>query len=385
MIREEFTVRADWREQMEALGFHFHTIDGTYWDESHAYRFTAAQIDQLDDAVNALQAMCLQVVEHVVEQRLYDRFAIPAALVPMVEHSWEAFKAGNAAARTVIGRFDISWDGRQPPKLLEYNADTPTSLLEASVAQWQWLQSVRPDADQFNSIHERLIAAFKDLRSASHVQLLHFTGCLEQDEERGNLEYLRDCAMQAGWSTHEFDIAAMGWDGAGFIDDRDQRLELAFKLYPWEWLARESFGQYLPAATTLWIEPVWKMILSNKAVLPLLWELFPGHPNLLPAFFTQDAALGSEWIRKPLLSREGENVILQLNDRRIETPGPYGDEGFVYQAAAPLPRFAGPGGDAEYVCCGCWVIGGESAGMGLRVDATPISQNTSRFSPHYFT
>ena len=51
------------------------------------------------------------------------------------------------------------YDGKAPPRLLEYNADTPTALLEASVAQWFWLQDCFPTADQFNSIHERLIDA----------------------------------------------------------------------------------------------------------------------------------------------------------------------------------------------------------------------------------
>jgi glutathionylspermidine synthase len=32
------------------------------------------------------------------------------------------------------------------------------------------------------------------------------------------------------------------------------------------------------------IEPIWKLILGNKALLPLLWEMFPNHPNLLPAY-----------------------------------------------------------------------------------------------------
>ncbi len=387
MIREEFTPRAGWREQMEALGFRFHTIDSTHWDESHAYRFDADAIATLDDAVDELHGLCLQVVEHVVTNDLYQHFAIPDYMRAMVERSWHAYLGGEPAGRTLIGRFDISWDGNGPPKLLEYNADTPTSLVEASLAQWEWLQAVRPDADQFNSIHEKLVAALGDLRDVQTTQRrLHFLGDLTQDEERGNLEYLRDCAMQAGWATHECDIAQVGWTGTAFVDDQDAPLELAFKLYPWEWLSREEFGAFLPKAATTWLEPAWKMILSNKAVLPLLWELFPRHPNLLAAYFEPSPMLGDQWIKKPLLSREGENVTLQLRGRqRIETPGPYGQEGFVFQAAAPLPRFAGPAGDSEYVCCGCWVIGGESAGMGLRVDATPISQNTSRFSPHYFT
>ena len=53
--------------------------------------------------------------------------------------------------------------------------------------------------------------------------------------------------------------------------------------------------------------------LSNKGILPLLWEMFPDHPNLLPAYFEDDpesGKLGDSFARKPLYSREGANVAL---------------------------------------------------------------------------
>src|SRR6202035_6105972 len=89
--------------------------------------------------------------------------------------------------------------------------------------------------------------------------------------------------------------------------------DLAFKLYPWEWMLHDEFGARLAGAPTRWIEPPWKALLSNKGILPLLWEMFPDHPNLLPAFFEDDpnaASLGGSFVRKPLYSREGANVAL---------------------------------------------------------------------------
>ena len=57
----------------------------------------------------------------------------------------------------------------------------------------------------------------------------------------------------------------------------------------------------------------------------------------------------------------------------------YGDEGFVYQAYQPLPVF-----DGNHALVGSWVIDGQSAGMCIREDSSPITSNSSSFVPHYF-
>jgi glutathionylspermidine synthase len=120
------------------------------------------------------------------------------------------------------------------------------------------------------------------------------------------------------------------------------------------------------------------MLLSNKGLLPILWELFPDHPNLLPASFDAGRIHG-DYVVKPLLSREGANVVIHRGGETIAADGDYGAEGCIYQAYTPIPRF----GD-DYVTIGAWIVGDEPAGIGMREDATPITRNTSRFVPHYF-
>jgi glutathionylspermidine synthase len=144
---------------------------------------------------------------------------------------------------------------------------------------------------------------------------------------------------------------------------------------------RETFGANLKGASTRWIEPPWKAILSNKGILPLLWSMFPGHPNLLPAYFDGEEAavgLGTSYVRKPLYSREGANVTLVSAGSPIDQqPGPYGAEGFVRQALAPLPEFSG-----QYPVLGSWIVDGTPCGLSIREDDNPITGNMSRFVPH---
>ena len=166
-----------------------------------------------------------------------------------------------------------------------------------------------------------------------------------------------------------------------FVDLSDKPIDLMFKLYPWEWMFREQFGASLAGSPTRWLEPPWKAILSNKGILPLLWAMFPRHPNLLPAYFEDDekaAELGQSFVRKPLYSREGSNVTIMVGGETIDQDaGPYGEEGFVRQAVATLPRFA-----ENYAAIGSWFAAGQPCGLSVREDLSPITKNTSRFLPH---
>jgi glutathionylspermidine synthase len=382
MQRLACTERGDWRSTAEQCGFDFHTIDGErYWDERAYYAFTLDQIEhQIEQPTSEIDAMCLELVAHAIEdERTLRRLKIPEAFWPLISESWYRDDA------SLYGRLDLSYDGRGPPKLLEYNADTPTSIFETAVFQWTWLeqaierQIVPAHADQFNSIHERLIEAWKKLGQGRH---LHLAGMTESTEDAGTLAYLEDAARQAGLATTGIDIEDIGWrDDGNFVDLDERTIELAFKLYPWEWMFHDAFGARLIKAPTRWIEPPWKAVLSNKGILALLWEMFPGHPNLLPAYFEDDpnvARLGASFVRKPLYSREGANVALVSEGvTLVKQEGPYGAEGFVRQALAPLPNFSG-----QYPVLGSWLIDHTPCGLSIREDENPITGNNSRFLPH---
>jgi glutathionylspermidine synthase len=366
MIRRDIPPRVDWRARAQALGFAYAEIAGEpYWDETAAWELTAAEVDLLDDSTAELERLCREAVAIAVKQDRFAELGIPAAVWPLVRQSWQRGEP------SLYGRMDLRFDGSGPPQLLEYNADTPTGLYEAAVIQWEWLSCAVPKADQFNSLHEALIAAWKTLRLP---RTLYFTCADGSAEDRGNVDYLRDTAIQAGLAAPFIAIGDIGWNGRTFTDLRERRIDALFKLYPWEWLLRDQFGANIATASTRWIEPAWRLILSSKGILALLFELFPGHPNLLPAFRAPGRIAGPA-IRKPLFGREGHNITAP----GVATDGPYGAEGFVYQAYAELPCV-----DGHYPVFGSWVIGGKPAGLGIREDRGPITRDTSRFVPHYF-
>jgi glutathionylspermidine synthase len=373
--REPSPERSDWREKFDDLGFHFHSADGRYWDERACFAFESEEIDKLEAVTEELHAMCISAVGHVLAAGRLDELKIPAAFHDYVARSW---RAGDP---TLFGRFDFCYDGQGEPRLLEYNADTPTSLIEAAIAQWNWLQDLHPARDQFNSLHEKLIDRWRYIASKlPRGAALNFACVKDNEEDLGNVEYLRDTAMQAGIDTYFLHVEDIGWDAPAkaFVDMREEPIHALFKLYPWEWMVREEFGGHLPASRLFILEPPWKMILSNKGILPILWELFPGHPNLLPAYF-EPGRIHGDSVQKPIYSREGANVTILSGGSTRHSPGTYGAEGYVYQAHAPLPNLGG-----GYVVIGSWIIGESAAGIGIREDVSPITRNTSRFLPHYF-
>jgi len=373
------TARENWQKKVEDIGFIFHhTVEGLYWDESAYYTFDCRQAAILEKATNQLYKMCLRSAEYIIDNKMYSKLGIPEPFIPFIENCWHSRQP------SVYGRFDLRYDGIYPPKLLEFNADTPTSLFEASIVQWFWLREVYPKCDQFNSIHEKLIKRWKYLKKQYYGATLYFACLKDNPEDLVNTEYIHDCAMQAGLNTRFIYVEDIGYDEntGAFVDMDGRPIQNIFKLYPWEWMVREEFGPKLITSykTTNWTEPPWKMLLSNKGILPILWQLFPNHENLLPAYFEDDVKAGQmdSYVKKPKLSREGANIaIYSGNDMIAESGGDYGEEGYIYQAFSPLPEF-----DGFHPVIGSWLVGYHPAGIGIRESDSLITGNLSRFVPH---
>jgi glutathionylspermidine synthase len=390
MRRHTVTPRKDWQRSVERIGLTYHTLeDGSpYWDESAYWEFSAAEIDRLEAATAEIQRLALAAGDVILDRNLLSRMHIPEAAAAAIRETWQS------EPPALYGRLDLAYDGRQI-KLLEYNADTPTALVEAAVAQWYWLEDRFPKEDQFNSLHEKLIAKWKDLLPyvSQPVYFSHDGG----EEDAMTIAYLQDTAQQAGLKTEAIAIRMIGWEGpaARFVDLHGNPMRTIFKLYPWEWLLKDSFGEHALATMdstsakpvqgkVQWIEPIWKMLWSNKALLAILWELNPNHELLLPAYLDGPRSL-QNYVRKPLLGREGAGVTVFRNWAWSEgaavesSASPNAADSCVYQALASMAQ-----ADGRTAVLGSWLIDGEPAGIGIRESDGLITTNTSRFVPHLF-
>ena len=377
MERHAVAPRPDWQTIVEAQGLIWHSDGGTpYWDESAYYSFAAGEIDEIESATETLYELFLKAGDKIISTpEMLDVFGIPGYCHKAIKAAWK-----NEPPALNYGRFDLGYDGHGAPKLFEFNCDTPTSMLEAGVVQWAWKEALFPDLDQFNSLHERLIGRWAELRSRLPGQRLWVTHVADPShEDTITATYMRDLAEQAGIATHAVVIDDLGLDEAGrIVDQDDQLISAIFKLYPWEWIVGEAYGEdivrHLPE--TLWIEPIWKMIWSNKAVLQVLWQMFPDHPNLLAASVIKER-IGASYVAKPFLAREGANIaVVERGEEIARSSGDYQAGLTMYQALYPLRDFG-----TGYPVLGCWVVDGQAAGMGIREDGL-ITGNTARFVPH---
>ena len=387
MRRHAISPRKNWQKSVERIGLTYHTLDdgSPYWDESAYWEFSSTEVDRLEAATAEIQRLALAAGDVILERGWLERMQIPVAAAQRIRETWQS------EPPALYGRLDLAFDGRQI-KLLEYNADTPTALVEAAVAQWYWLEDCFPKEDQFNSLHEKLVAKWKDLKPyvAQPVYFSHDGA----EEDAMTIAYLQDTAQQAGLKTEALGMRMIGWEGPAnrFVDLHGNEIRSIFKLYPWEWLLKDSFGEHALATmdalnqktvpgTVQWIEPIWKMLWSNKALLAILWELNPNHELLLPAYLDGPRNM-QNYVRKPLLGREGLGISVFRNwawHEGVEVTGDAVADGFVYQAMASLAQV-----DGKTAVIGSWLIDGEPAGMGIRESEGMITTNVSRFVPHLF-
>ncbi|MEU1119465.1 MULTISPECIES: glutathionylspermidine synthase family protein [unclassified Streptomyces] len=392
MERHTIEPRPGWQRTVEDQGLIYPLTrhpDGTlrpYWDESAYYVFSLPEVEALEEVVEELHAMCLAAAAHIVEHdRLADLGITDPRVAAAVTEAWHR----RAELPSLYGRFDLRHDGTGPAKMLEYNADTPTSLVEAASPQWFWMEERFPGADQWNSLHERLVDAWKKqaglLPPGSPLYFAH-SAADELGEDLMTVAYLRETAEQAGLAAESISVEDIGWDRLSrrFVDKKLRFMRSCFKLYPWEWLTTDRFAPHVletldnggGTGSTLWIEPAWKMLLSNKALLAVLWELYPGHPNLLPAYLDGPRELARErgYVAKPLLGREGAGVT--VHEPGTEPPA-LREEACCYQELAPLPDF-----DGNRVVLGAWVVEDGAAGLGIRESSGLITDEYARFIPH---
>lgn len=363
--------RPGYREKIEALGFDFH---GDYWREEACYRLSSNEVEMLETATAEAYRMYCDAVEYILNDQpeFMERILqLPPEICERIRRSWDEDEL------SLYGRFDFLVDKSGVPRILEFNADTPTSLLEASVIQWQWKEDLFPASDQYNGIHEGLVQSWKDMFPAGSE--IHFAGALDDHEDTGTLQYLASTAMEAGFSTRVLDMNSLDLRDGCFYDPSGEQVKRCFKLYPWEWMVDESADGCL--ADVQWVEPVWKLLMSNKAILKVLSDLFPDSPYVLPCYLSRPES--GLFCKKPVYSREGHNVsVLEIRNweervRLAETEGDYNKGAYVYQEYVEPTAYSG-----RYPVIGSWIVGGEPAGIGIRENRTEITGNLSEFVPH---
>ncbi len=412
-----------------------------YWREGVYYALTQVEVLALEKATAEIFKMFEEAgdwIEALPKSRrtafMRDKMRIPEFAHKAILHTW----ADEPACQSVYGRFDFHYAGPGTmPRAYEFNAQTPTGLVEAAWAQWQWRDQTKIGIDQWNSIWDRLVEAWKrnlaeigkKLRydgdwDASQKPTVHFAYSSGQTmgEDEITVSYLMDTCLAAGYNVRKVivDDFKLGNDGRLYVPKEgvdphkdtytigvdSEHLDICFMLYPWEWVWNEPWGQAIFAdmnnvgkfdkddvyvGGTVWFEAPYKMLWSNKAILPLLWQLFGNDPvrsqYLIPAWFKgEEPADLTDRVEKPIFAREGASIKVYRNGTlQTITAGDYNSDDphdYIVQAYVPPPTFVDDHGQTVYTIVGSWVIDGEPAGMGVREDVGVVTTTNGFFAPH---
>ena len=383
MKREIVQHRKNWQAIHAALRFNDKSSvqkpvdwnEDTHWQEGVCYRFSKKQIDALAQAAQNLHEMSMQVMEELVRTGDYAAYLnIPDKMIPYIETSW---KRQDPA---LYGRFDLSYDGVNPPKLLEYNVDYCGQLVESATLQYAWANALNKPS-QFNNIDTNLVTALQRLRLEHGVPKLHLAGDFTCTEDALVVDHVAHLAQQAGLPITRLNLCDIGWndDAKEFRDLEEKKIKTIFLMRGWDDLAKDEFcGQILDHDPATFIEPSYRMILNSKAFLNLLWLEFPDHENLLAASHTPEH-VGMDFVRKPVWGHQGNGVTIHLSDEFARARGIEAKAfDHVYQTYAPLPEF-----DGHRALTRAWIVDGVISGIGMAEDKTEIVGDKARFVPHY--
>ncbi|UJR31235.1 hypothetical protein I4U23_018737 [Adineta vaga] len=341
---------------------------------------------------NELHQMFLDATNYVVENDdLLKRFCIPEVFWPKLRQSWL-----NEKDLSLTGRFDLAFDGQQL-KVFEYNADSASALFEIAVIQEKWAQAVKLDHTFMSGfqIHRLLLKNWQLICTNLNVKRVHLLIDDDQDEILTSL-YMQYVLKQANIDSKLCILYNdLFWKDSKIVDNEGYEVELVWKTWMWE----SIFSDYLEGEKTgklnekingqhprlceillndqiKVIEPLWKVIPSNKAILPVLWSMFPNHPHLLRSEWTlPDDLKQNGYVKKPIVGRCGHNVTLYgaKGDSILdETQGKFTDRDFIYQQLFSLPKY-----DDYYAIFGSWIIHGLFSGFGIREDKKLITDADS--------
>ncbi len=401
MERISIQPRADWQAKNEQIGFDWHTQNGqTYWDETAYWKFTQADIAQIQSTVSDGYAMLVEAIDYVIKNKLLAYFGYTPEVSAMIESSWN----DRDDETPIFGKFGLALGGASP-KIMSFSSDVPTNLFETSMAQRAWVQEVLPNAGQLNNIHEALIARFRAIalfertktrEIGQGVPPLHIAVMPPAPEAETAASYLQTVAAEAGVVAKYITLDQVGWqdpydDVEGYYVDPDgDAITKLLLMYPLAYLINDDFGAALVDLVTTGevqiIEPAWKLLASNKRLLATMWERNAYHPALLntvPA--TSGTAAGlllgtNGYVSKPYSGFDGQNIQVFNADatKADETAGSFAADDRVLQQRASLTETGG-----VFMAVDAWVIdNGNVVALGVREADTPILDSAARFVPH---
>lgn len=367
-----------------------HKLTSEPSDQFKYLRMSETAQMELKRATNELHALFMHATDFVLQDdALLKNFNIPQALWPKIHQSWD-----NRRNQMITGRFDFSVSERGI-KVYEYNCDSASCHMECGKVQGKWATHFGCDdgEDAGDDLFENLVDAWRESGVDGVLHIMQ-----DRDlEETYHALFMQQAMDEAGIDSKVIHgVTGLGWDDDGSIVDADGvTIKWVWKTWAWETALDQiraecdddahALANYKPGEPhagaprlvdvllrheIMVFEPLWTLIPSNKAILPILWQLFPNHPYLLNCGYTLTDELRAQgYVSKPIVGRCGANISIYDNDNELlkQTSGQFENQEQVFQQLCRLPHIGG-----YNVQVSSFSVDGSYAGAAVRVDPSLV-------------
>lgn len=367
--------------------------------------FSRELVQQVAEVTQRAYRLFMKVTSFVQETMpdsyLVHQLGIPEPLCPLVRERVPLLG---------ITRFDLALT-ENGMYLLEYNADTPTGVVETAYVAESVIRrfsSWQNPSSQMNAlirdVHHKLIQSYRQMGFTGPIV---FSASGGHEEDRGTVEYTQQVTgvpsrfvPLENLRVHEDGLYANG-----------EKVSIWFRLYPWEHLPFDQDKDGFPTGIHLLhllrrgelaaVSPPSAIIPQSKGLQALIWDLAElRHPllneeelsfirtHMLPSSFDDSRfrESGVPYVSKPFFGREGGAVSLYDGEGRVEATDKeehYWEQPMLYQKRVQLPMTVLPTEEGLFqgrLLIGAFCIGGQFAGILPRIGGE-ITGNLAYFCP----
>lgn len=367
-----------------------------YWDETSAYSFSKAEVNALIKRIKPIIKMSREAVDFLFHGE-FGYLNLPKPLFRMMRESYQQSEID------FYTRYDFAYLPDGQIKLVNIQGEAPDYFLEAAQTQRVWMLEMFGDAvrkrqiSQVNRLPELSIQGFQELYNKSEygvIQAIGRNGMREQ--ELASLAFMLGLAGIGGWITDSALVGQVHYDRIRnlWLTDRNDPVLAMYKQTGWiNFFKTEAYQDILLHFNRFEfsLDPLWKVIVSNRAILAALSTLYPKSDILSKWQYKTPKGLGSNFLMTETNPWEMKSQIALLNGKMFYAYGepkrvPKDKESLVF-GKFDMPKFYEDSKTKEkkFVYLSAFTVGGHVAALGIREENKPILGKYSTFKPHYVT
>lgn len=362
------------------------------WDETSAYLIDRDEVDQIMDSIEPIISMSHNAVDFLLDGE-WGTLGIPHPFFDYIRNTFDD------NAPPFITRYDFAYLGNGQVKLVGIDGDSPKGIMEVAQAQRDWLwekfrnRAIKNEITQLNNLQEVAGIALKQALKSSEYKDLHIARLSDaRGEDWLTSRFIKGIARKSGWTVHETRMNGIQWskNDNSWIDDDGREINNLYKHFPWDMLINQKVSKDFINHTDklgLILDPAWKMVLSSRAMLPALWEMYPNSKILSPASISDTAKLGNNIVTAPLLPVTSRNEMAVLKNRQFTSWGEpmktFSEKNDLAHRTLEIPkRYKDKTGEYRFAYMSVFAISTAIVGIGMRETRLPLLGANSTFRPH---